>query len=395
MLETEVLAPRYSMDEGIFSYYGAAQIVFLAILSLMTMFRRQMSCNREYIEEENKVQTKPRSPSMEKKFQSQSLWNKSNSKTCPLAQLPGDVQIQCLSYLHPQDIINFSSTDRQCHELIHNGEDPKSISNLLWFQLYVRDYAWVLTKWKHGVAAVNQSRAMEWNCPAMVASLLNSGSDTRINGDIQVQVEANIPTMKNFYFMFAQTWMEYCIAGRTQNPTLVGIHGHVFDMTSFLEDHPGSPETIIMQGGGKNTTSFFESVGHSNIARSLALKRLLEVVDLACCRESGIDMPAACGLKDSAAIMQEDIQGIIPLKRSKARLPGTLEPLRQKLVRHKRLMREEARATISLQMSSSGQMDIVGDVNVYFDPLCYCWKGWYINLDFETVFVSNIFARNV
>ena len=391
LMETESLDVRYPVYEGGYSYYGAAQIVFLALLSLMTIYRREMSCNREYGEKEE-VQIKPRSPSMEKNFQSQSqsMWNKSKSKSCPLAKLPDDVQIKCLSYLHPQDIINLSCTNRQTHEMVHNGDDPRSLSSLLWFQLFVRDYAWVLTKWKHGVVAVNQSRAMEWNCPDMVASLLEKIFERNEMTITSNTTLTNPPTMKKFYFMFAQTWMEYCIAGKTQNPTLVGIHGHVFDMSSFLENHPGSPETIIMQGGGKNTTSFFESVGHSNVARSLALNRLVEVVDLACCRG---DNMAFCGLRDNV----EGLQGVLPLKRSNTRIPGTLLQLRQRLVRDKRLMKEEARRAISLEMSNRGQVDITGDINVYFDPLCYSWKGWYLDLDFEPVFIRNIIAstRNV
>lgn len=170
--------------------------------------------------------------------------------------------------------------------------------------------------------------------------------------------------------------------------TVCGIHGHVFDMTPFLEDHPGSPETIIMQGGGKNTTNFFETVGHSTIARSLALNRLVEVVDLSCCR--GDNNMALCGLRDDA----EGVQGVLPKKRSKTRAPETLLKVRRKLIRDQVLMKEEARRSLSLEMSKRGQIDIVGDVNVYFDPLCYCWKGWYINLDFEAVFICNIIASN-
>ena len=60
-------------------------------------------------------------------------------------------------------------------------------------------------------------------------------------------------------------------------------------------------------------------------------------------------------------------------------------------------MKEEARRAISLEMSNRGQVDITGDINVYFDPLCYSWKGWYLDLDFEPVFIRNIIAstRNV
>ena len=307
--------------------------------------------------------------------------------------------------------------------MIHRDEgDPLSISSLLWYQIFVRDYAWILTQWKYGISAVLRSRATALRCPPMVASLLEKNSGIGSNANrIHMSIATSKTTsksitttmppqhpaaavaMKDFYLKFAQTWMEYCIAGRTQNPTLVGIHGHVFDMTSFLEDHPGSPETIIMQGGGKNTTNFFESVGHSSIARNLALNRLVEVVDLSCCRG---DNSVTCGLKDMTSTnarnsnsnrnsaCTDDIDGILPWKRSKTRVPGTLLQLRGRLEKERRVMKEEARRTVSKEMARRGRVDIVGDINVYFDPICYCWKGWYIDLEFQPVFIQNISAKD-
>lgn len=223
-MTTDSVELRYPVYE-LLNNYGAVQVLFVAFLSLMTIFRREMSCNREYGEKGDKVpDTKPRSASMEKKFHStqESLWDKTKSKSCPLAKLPDDVQIKCMSYLHPQDLINISCTNRQSHEMIHNGDSPRSVSSLLWFQLFVRDYAWVLTKWKHGLSAVEKSRSMEWNCPDMVASLLSKHKGTVVgetNESTITAITTSAPTMKEFYFMFAQTWMEYCIAGKIQSPT--------------------------------------------------------------------------------------------------------------------------------------------------------------------------------
>ena len=367
----------------------APQILVISLLSVITIFRREMSCNAVYGEE--KVQTKPRSPSMDKRLESQSEWNKSKSKSCPLLELPNDVQIKCLSYLHPRDILTLSCVDSQMHEMIHAEIAPNSMSSLLWFHIFIRDYAWILTQWEHGVYAVNQSRGVEWNCPDKIASLLgNNGTRSgRLSNTTYTRImqgKVKVPTMKEFYLMFSQTWLNYCIAGRTQNPTLVGIHGHVFDMTPFLEYHPGSPETIIMQGGGRDATSFFESVGHSRKARALALDRLVEVVDLACCGDDLMLM----GLKTQT----EDMIDILPRKRSKARIPATVLQLRLKIERERRQALAEVRKMVSLEMSYRGQMDMMGDINVYFDPLGFCWKAWYLNLDFDPIYVHDIRRRH-
>jgi hypothetical protein len=197
-----------------------------------------------------------------------------------------------------------------------------------------------------------------------------------------------LPSMKEFYFVFGQTWLEFCIAGRTQNPTLVGLHGHVFDMTSFLHQHPGSSETIIMQGAGKDSTAFFEAVGHSKQARSLAMLKLVEVIDLSCCKGDVSSVSSRCGLVRSVTCILD----ILPQKRTNKKLlgPGTLVQLRRILDKERHIHERVALSTISCIMAKKGELDMIGNVNIFFDPLCFCWKAWYLNLDFEPVFLHNI-----
>ncbi|XP_073462029.1 cytochrome b5 type B [Aquarana catesbeiana] len=46
------------------------------------------------------------------------------------------------------------------------------------------------------------------------------------------------------------------------------IHGRVYDITSFAEEHPGGEEVLFEQAGGDATESF-EDVGHSVDAREM------------------------------------------------------------------------------------------------------------------------------
>jgi len=46
------------------------------------------------------------------------------------------------------------------------------------------------------------------------------------------------------------------------------IHDKVYDVTQFLEEHPGGEEVLLEQAGGYATESF-EDVGHSTDAREL------------------------------------------------------------------------------------------------------------------------------
>ncbi|KMT05615.1 hypothetical protein BVRB_7g167560 [Beta vulgaris subsp. vulgaris] len=46
------------------------------------------------------------------------------------------------------------------------------------------------------------------------------------------------------------------------------IGGKVYDVTKFLEDHPGGDE-VLLSATGKDATDDFEDVGHSSTARAM------------------------------------------------------------------------------------------------------------------------------
>ncbi|KAF8392030.1 hypothetical protein HHK36_022370 [Tetracentron sinense] len=46
------------------------------------------------------------------------------------------------------------------------------------------------------------------------------------------------------------------------------INGKVYDVTKFLEDHPGGDD-VLLSATGKDATDDFEDVGHSSSARAM------------------------------------------------------------------------------------------------------------------------------
>jgi len=50
--------------------------------------------------------------------------------------------------------------------------------------------------------------------------------------------------------------------------TWLVIHDLVYDVTKFLEEHPGGEE-VLLEMAGKDATESFEDVGHSTDAREL------------------------------------------------------------------------------------------------------------------------------
>uniref|UniRef100_A0A1A8K0M9 Cytochrome b5 type B n=1 Tax=Nothobranchius kuhntae TaxID=321403 RepID=A0A1A8K0M9_NOTKU len=52
------------------------------------------------------------------------------------------------------------------------------------------------------------------------------------------------------------------------NDTWLIIHDKVYDISKFIEEHPGGEEVLLEQGGADATESF-EDVGHSSDAREI------------------------------------------------------------------------------------------------------------------------------
>lgn len=48
----------------------------------------------------------------------------------------------------------------------------------------------------------------------------------------------------------------------------VVVNGKVYDVSSYLEEHPGGDD-VLLQATGKDATNEFEDAGHSNSAREL------------------------------------------------------------------------------------------------------------------------------
>jgi len=46
------------------------------------------------------------------------------------------------------------------------------------------------------------------------------------------------------------------------------VHGKVYDVTTFMDEHPGGDEVLLAEGG-QDATEAFEDVGHSDEARAL------------------------------------------------------------------------------------------------------------------------------
>ncbi|KAG2333064.1 hypothetical protein Bca52824_004244 [Brassica carinata] len=56
------------------------------------------------------------------------------------------------------------------------------------------------------------------------------------------------------------------------------ISGKVYDVTTFMDDHPGGDE-VLLSSAGKDATFDFEDVGHSDDARALMEEYYIGEID--------------------------------------------------------------------------------------------------------------------
>jgi cytochrome b involved in lipid metabolism len=191
---------------------------------------------------------------------------------------------------------------------------------------------------------------------------------------------------KTFYFMFGQTYLSWIIAGEnTADRCLVGLHSNIYDITPFLYTHPGSPDTL-MAHSGKDCTRFFEDMGHSNGARRLA-RSLCVVADLSATSDNewGVLPTKHTHLSnESPKIADEtDLNLHLLLGRKQRKRLGTLQVIRDLL--------EQERAQVErrvLRRYKSDSNVLGGQVNTYYDPFRREWRIWYTNSDLQNVFAA-------
>eukprot|EP00890_Picochlorum_soloecismus_P004818 jgi/Picsp_1/5337/NSC_02698-R1_cytochrome b5 len=62
--------------------------------------------------------------------------------------------------------------------------------------------------------------------------------------------------------------LEECSKHRSETDCWLIIHGKVYNVTEFLDEHPGGYD-IVVAASGKDGTDDFEEIGHSNTAKEM------------------------------------------------------------------------------------------------------------------------------
>jgi hypothetical protein len=408
--------------------YGLLQVVLLATLAAITVFRREMSCNHIYVEHESRDSSDDRSTtiasidwdeeeaedmlegaslycsgsslipvflSLSKAFSGSDdegnsdgiqklrhAWKTISSEVTlkrarilcsallarnsnlPTAitisnisedesksfakDLPPDIQVNILSFCHPRDVVNLACVNKSMRRLVENGETATNIWKTLWH----RDYSWIVESWDVGRQALQRSA-----------------------------ITCTPHFDKDFYFRFGLGYQNYVMAGHdSTDRCLVGLHGHIYDMTPFLMSHPGSPETVMVNAG-RDATALFNNMRHSMGALRLA-RTMCVAVDMSRIDRDCFGVRPTSNTDGTGTLPQPVQQPITKSPITPSQSPS-LKSIRAAFLREEESARLSAAAKVS-------DPSIIGDVNVYYDPFHREFKAWYLNTNHDTVFVSQI-----
>ena len=201
-------------------------------------------------------------------------------------------QHQALRFLQPHDILRLGCCSRRLRRLA----DSDLVWRIKWTQRFSALWAHPLVQ---SVLARRLSTPTTQPPPAFLPA---------------ARVLRTLPRggWKAFYSTFELEWPAWLCAGyNTEQRCLVGLYGSVYDLTDFLEAHPGSKETVLINAGG-DATAFYEDVGHSAQARAL-MQGFLCLAPPPVEGDSRRGIPARCVLervRDAVAAARRRVEGV-------------------------------------------------------------------------------------
>ncbi|KAI3962199.1 hypothetical protein MKX01_030749 [Papaver californicum] len=79
------------------------------------------------------------------------------------------------------------------------------------------------------------------------------------------------------------------------------IHGKVYDVTNFLEEHPGGEDVLLESAAKGDATNDFEDVGHSSTATSMMSSYLIGTLESSSSKNGEVVQQSSKDVKNVAA----------------------------------------------------------------------------------------------
>ena len=250
--QAAALAPMFDHASGMpspaalnASLWEMACAALFLILSAITVYRKELSANRVYLEDD--LQRDEKRLDSEGACEAIGMSFDHDRKVDIVAQLPDDVARLVLRYAGSEAVCTLQLVSRRHGEIAGRGD--------LWRCLW-RD------RWGSHLRGASLRPVLARRGTSLDAIL----------------AERPARGWKRAFYAWELSWLDWMLAGGNQEERcLLAIHGKLVDITSFLMAHPGSPDTILDRAG-EDATSFFLAAGHTFHAQ--ALMRSMVVVDM-------------------------------------------------------------------------------------------------------------------
>jgi hypothetical protein len=238
------------MADDLWDFLCGWEGLLLMVLTVITIFRRRLSSNHEYrLKASKQISRRSIEPDHSAAFlhtYSQIVKTMIFSPhkpdyslasiqctDCPLNQLSTELLVHLLGYLDTHEVVTISITSTKMRE--------NFTSDIIWEQIWRVTYG---THWRQtAIRKLRRGRGIHWD-----------------------PVENFGPPQTgwyHFYLAFEVCWLDWLLAGyATEEKCVLACEDAIFEVTNFLLDHPGSPETLS-EAAGCDVTELFTEIGHS------------------------------------------------------------------------------------------------------------------------------------
>jgi Cytochrome b5-like Heme/Steroid binding domain len=295
-------------------------------------------------------------------------------------EIPTSVLASICCYLHPRDVVQLTC--------LNKSAVCQYASDIIWKQLWYRDYGNVLLQWHVGREALNKSLKLHdptsTSTQQSPTSFGHNNLEPRLSQCLD-QLGQYRGGLRDFYFCFGETYLHYLLAGRNdvnRQDCFLGLHGHILDFAPFASYHPGLIEPVLRECG-QDATVHFESLPHSRGARSVA-RKLVVVANRGCFSNN------SCGLElqsppsqlqtmlrtSNSRPLQENTKLFFPAQpNSPLKRPSTLARIRTEW---DWIKKEQELATVQKHRFWRPPFAQDESWRTYYDPISQEWIEWNV-----------------
>jgi hypothetical protein len=226
------------------------ETVLFLVLALITVYRRKLSSNDTYRSDKENQRQNGQKRKQITRGNSSFVSLKHISTKNNFDRISAETLFEIASYLTTDEIIRFSLCSKKLRVDL--------MSDALWKELWIQSFGGIWNS--EFVCSLRALKDITWQ-----------PSEPTIDGEV-VNISTVLPagvSWFQFFVMFETEWIDFISAGFcTADKAVIAMDNKLYDISDFLSEHPGSPETLA-EHAGCDVTVLYREIGHSSSADSM------------------------------------------------------------------------------------------------------------------------------